>query len=93
MARAQIELRELSICKLVDEQERVLPFVQAYIVRLSLTKGGIAMAKGKSGGGKGMTSKAASRIQSSTARKSGGGTAKGSFASRAQRAAAKSSKK
>ena len=51
------------------------------------------MAKGKSGSGKGMTSKAASRIQSSTARKSGGGVAKGSFASRAQRAAAKSSKK
>ena len=41
---------------------------------------------------KSMTSKAASRIQSSTA-KTSGKVSKGSFASRAQSAAAKSSKK
>ncbi|SFD28379.1 hypothetical protein [Algibacter pectinivorans] len=41
-----------------------------------------------------MTSKAASRIQSSTAKTSkSGGVSKGSFASRAQSAAANSSKK
>ena len=53
------------------------------------------MAKGRSGGGKGrgMTQKAASRIQGSTAKSGGGKVAKGSFASRAQSAAAKSSKK
>lgn len=38
-----------------------------------------------------MTSKAAARIQSSTATKSGGKVSKGSFAARAQRAAAKNS--
>ena len=38
---------------------------------------------------KGMTGKAASRIQSSGAKRGGGKTSKGSFASRAQRAAAK----
>ena len=49
------------------------------------------MAKGKSGGGRssrgGMTPKAASRIQSVTAKSSGGKVSKGSFASRAQSAA------
>ena len=49
------------------------------------------MAKGKSGGGRssrgGMTSKAASRIQSATAKLGGGKVSKGSFASRAQTAA------
>lgn len=44
-------------------------------------------------GKKKMTSKAASRIQSSTAKKSGGKVTKGSFAARAQRAALKSKKK
>ena len=39
---------------------------------------------------KGMTSKAASRIQSARAKRVGGKVSKGSFASRAQRAAAKS---
>lgn len=50
------------------------------------------MAKGKSGGksGKGgMTSKAASRIQSAAAKSGGGKVGKGSFASRAQSAAAR----
>ena len=51
------------------------------------------MAKGRSGSGKGMSPKAASRIQSSTAKSGGGRVAKGDFASRAQRAAAKGSKK
>jgi len=40
-----------------------------------------------------MTSKAASRIQSATAKANGGSVLKGSFASRAQRAAAKNSSK
>ena len=40
-----------------------------------------------------MTSKAASRIQSATAKANGGSVPKGSFASRAQRAAAKNSSK
>lgn len=40
-----------------------------------------------------MTGKAAARIQSSTARNSGGKVAKGSFASRAQSAAAKNTGK
>lgn len=44
-------------------------------------------------GKKKMTSKAAARIQSSTAKKSGGKVAKGSFAARAQRAASKSKRK
>jgi len=39
-----------------------------------------------------MTSSAASRIQSSTAKSSGGGVSKGSFAARAQSAAAKNGK-
>ena len=52
------------------------------------------MAKGRSGGGKGrMTQKASSRIQSSTAKSGGGKVGKGSFASRAQSAATRSSKK
>ncbi|MCE2457938.1 MAG: hypothetical protein J4G14_09000 [Dehalococcoidia bacterium] len=48
------------------------------------------MAKGRSGGrgGKGgMTSKAASRIQSAASRSGGGKVSKGSFDSRAQSAA------
>ncbi len=40
-----------------------------------------------------MTGKAAARIQSSTAKASGGSVSKGSFASRAQSAAAKGGKK
>ncbi len=40
-----------------------------------------------------MTPKAASRIQSTTAKANGGSVLKGSFASRAQRAAAKNSSK
>lgn len=40
-----------------------------------------------------MTSTAATRIQSSTAKASGGKVSKGSFAARAQGAAAKNSKK
>ncbi len=48
------------------------------------------MAKGGRGSGKGKTSgKAASRIQSATAKAGGGKVAKGSFAARAQRAASK----
>lgn len=51
------------------------------------------MAKGRSGGGRngkgGMTSKAASRIQSAAARSGGGKVSKGSFAARAQSAAAR----
>lgn len=43
-------------------------------------------------GGK-MTKKAATRIQSATAKKHNGSVPKGSFASRAMRAAAKNSKK
>ena len=39
--------------------------------------------------GKGMSGKAASRIQSAGAKSNGGKTAKGSFAARAQRTAAK----
>ena len=39
-----------------------------------------------------MTSKAASRIQSSSAKGNGGGTTKGSFSARAQSAGAKSNK-
>ena len=54
------------------------------------------MAKGKSGGGRsgkgGMTSKAASRIQSGAARSGGGKVSKGSFPSRAQRSAARKSR-
>lgn len=45
------------------------------------------MAKSKA-----MTKKAASRIQSSTAKSNGGNVSKGSFASRAARAAAKNAK-
>lgn len=45
------------------------------------------MAKSK------MTGKAASRIQSSTAKASGGKVSKGSFAAKAQSAAAKNAKK
>ena len=51
------------------------------------------MPKGRSGSSGRMTGKAASRIQSSAAKSGGGKVAKGSFASRAQRAAAKGSKK
>ena len=40
-----------------------------------------------------MTPKAAARIQGATAKKSGGGVQKGSFAATAQKAAAKNSKK
>lgn len=47
------------------------------------------MAKGRSGGRNGMTAKAASRIQSAAAKSGGGKVAKGSFAARAQRSAAK----
>ena len=50
------------------------------------------MAKGKSGsrsGKVGMTSKAASRIQSGSARSGGGRVSKGSFAARAQSAGAR----
>ena len=47
--------------------------------------------RGNQSGGR-MTSKAASRIQSAGAKSGGGKVAKGSFASRAQRAASKSSK-
>lgn len=43
--------------------------------------------------GKKMTMKAASRIQRTTARKGNGSVPKGSFAARAQRAAAASGKK
>ena len=50
----------------------------------------MANARNQSGGR--MTSKAASRVQSATAKSGGGKVAKGSFASRAQRAAAKRSK-
>ena len=39
--------------------------------------------------GKGMTGKSASRIQSAGSKRAGGKVSKGSFASRAQRAAAK----
>jgi len=42
--------------------------------------------------GKKMSSKAASRIQSASAKKSGGKTSKGSFPARAQKAAAKNKK-
>ncbi len=51
------------------------------------------MAKGRSGGGRGMTRKAASRIQSSTAKSGGGKVGKSSFASRAQSAGTRSSKR
>ena len=47
------------------------------------------MPKGKGS----MSSKAASRIQSSTAKSGGGKVSKGSFAARAQRAAAKNTKR
>ena len=54
------------------------------------------MAKGKSDGSRsgkgGMTSKSASRIQSAAAKWGGGKVSKGSFASRAQRAAARKSR-
>jgi hypothetical protein len=49
-------------------------------------EGGIKMSKGK------MTSSAASRIQSATAKSSGGKVSKDSFASRAQSAASKNGK-
>jgi hypothetical protein len=42
---------------------------------------------------KAMTQSAASRIQSATAKKSGGNVSKGSFAAKAQKAAAKNGKK
>lgn len=45
------------------------------------------MAKGKGGGGK-MTAVAAARIQGATAKANGGKVASGSFAARAQSAAA-----
>ena len=52
--------------------------------------GGVSMVKGKSGGGRsrrgGMTTKAASWVQSAAARSSGGKVSKGSFASRPERA-------
>ncbi len=44
------------------------------------------------GSSKAMTQKAASRIQSSQAKQNGGKVPKGSFASRAQRAAARNKK-
>ena len=49
------------------------------------------MAKNNSsrGSSKPMTSQAAARIQGNSAKANGGGVAKGSFAARAQRAAAK----
>ena len=54
------------------------------------------MAKGKSGGSRsgkgGMTSKAASRIQSAAAKSGGGKVSRGSFASRVQRAASRKSR-
>lgn len=49
-------------------------------------RGGNIMAKTK------MTSKAAARIQSATAKSNGGKTPKGSFASRAQKASTKGKK-
>jgi len=49
------------------------------------------MGKGGSGRGTPMTPAAAARIQSATARASGGQVAKSSFAARAQSAAAKNS--
>jgi hypothetical protein len=49
------------------------------------------MSKGGKGGGIRMTTKAASRIQSASAKVGGGKVAKGSFASRAQRAADRNS--
>ena len=51
-----------------------------------------ARAGGSRSGKGGMTSKAASRIQSAAARSGGGKVSKGSFASRAQRAAASKSR-
>ena len=52
------------------------------------------MGKGKSGKGKSpMTKKAAARIQSSYAKNHGGTVRKGSFPTRAQKAAAKKSSK
>ena len=50
-------------------------------------KGVIQMAKSSK-----MTSKAASRIQSATAKNNGGKVSKGSFASRAQKSASKGKK-
>ena len=55
-------------------------------------EGGEYMGKGGKGGGK-MTSKAASRIQSASAKAGGGKVSKGSFAARAQSAATKNSGK
>ena len=50
------------------------------------------MGKGRASGKSGMTAKAASRIQSASAKSGGGKVAKSSFAARAQRAAAKNSR-
>ena len=51
------------------------------------------MGKGGKGGGSKMTSKAASRVQSTSAKAGGGKVSQGSFASRAQSAAARNSGK
>ena len=51
------------------------------------------MGKGGKGGSIKMSSKAASRIQSASAKAGGGKVSKGSFSSRAQSAAAKNSGK
>lgn len=61
--------------------------VLASRINIKKMKGGECMGNNK------MTSKAASRIQSNTAKGSNGKVPKGSFASRAQRAATKGSKK
>ena len=51
------------------------------------------MVKGGKGGGSKMTPRAASRIQSASAKAGGGKVSKGSFASRAQSAVARNSGK
>ena len=51
------------------------------------------MAKSGKGGSSKMSSKAAARIQSASAKASGGKVSKGSFAARSQSAAAKNSGK
>ncbi|MFC1917922.1 hypothetical protein ACFLXH_04640 [Chloroflexota bacterium] len=51
------------------------------------------MGKGGKGSGGRMTSKAASRVQSASAKAGGGKVSKGSFASRAQSSAARNSGK
>ncbi|MEP4555901.1 hypothetical protein [Cobetia amphilecti] len=50
------------------------------------------MSKTNTKSGTSMTNKAASRIQGSEAKRNGGKVSKGSFATRAQRAASKQSK-